>query len=105
MSIGEDELPDDARPTADDGPFTVIVDGETFTVTARPGESGSYDYTWESGPNEGYGYSSSLCKAYPSVLDRANDPSAFEPSSVAEHRESIRDFLLQINPDTGYIGD
>jgi len=22
-----------------------------------------------------------------------------------EHRESIRDFLRQINPETGYIGD
>lgn len=105
MSIGEDELPDDASPTADDGPFTVIVDGETFTVTARPERSGSYDYTWESGPNPNYGFSSSTFVAYPSVLDRANDPSGFEPSTVAEHRESIRDFLLQINPETGYLGD
>ncbi|OYD69811.1 hypothetical protein BDB13_3392 [Rhodococcus sp. OK302] len=28
-----------------------------------------------------------------------------EPTTIDEHRESIRDFLLQINPETGYIGD
>lgn len=37
--------------------MNLIVDGETFTVTDRA--PGVYDFMWESGPNAGYGFSSS----------------------------------------------
>ncbi|WP_281254456.1 hypothetical protein [Rhodococcoides kyotonense] len=37
-----------------DGPYTLTVEGEIFTVRARSGASGTYDYTWDSGPNSGY---------------------------------------------------
>ncbi|MCJ0902560.1 hypothetical protein [Rhodococcus sp. ARC_M6] len=101
-----DELAGDSRPTAHDGPFSLNVDGEIFSVTLRRDEPGACDYDWESGPNKGYGFSSSRHVAYGSVLDLANSPSAaLETPTIAEHRESIRDFLLQINPETGYIGD
>ncbi|MDI9915878.1 hypothetical protein [Rhodococcus sp. IEGM 1379] len=100
-----DELAGDSRPTADNGPFALTVDWEISTVTLRPDEPGACDYDWESGPNKGYGFSSSRHVAYGSVLDLANSPTAaLEPATIDEHRESIRDFLLQINPATGYIG-
>ena len=106
MNTEDREPTGDSRPAAEDGPFTLTVDGETFTVKPRPGNPGTYDYDWESGPNEGYGFSSSRHVAFYSVLDRAETPSTPpEPNTVDEHRESIRDFLSQINPDTGYIGD
>ena len=66
---------------------TLDVDGERFAV--RRGEYGGTDYDWLSGPNKGYGFSSS------STPDRP----------VEEHREHIRVFLGMIDPETGYIGD
>lgn len=63
------------------------VDGELFAV--REGAGGGSVYDWLSGPNEGYGFGSS-------------GPAT---RSVPEHRESIRTFLAQIDPATGYIGD
>ncbi|MGW6376360.1 hypothetical protein ACWFRB_09885 [Rhodococcus sp. NPDC055112] len=100
-----DEPSGDRRPTANDGPFTLTVDGEVFTVRLRPEEPGACDYEWVSGPNKGYGFSSSQRVAFYSIQDRAGTPSALQPISVDEHRESIRDFLSQINPETGYLGD
>ncbi|TJZ81104.1 hypothetical protein FCG67_00105 [Rhodococcus oryzae] len=106
MNTGEhDEPPGDRRPTATDGPFTLTVDGEVFTVRLRPKEPGACDYEWVSGSNKGYGFSSFQQVAYPSIQDRAGTPSAVQPMAVDEHRESIRDFLSQINPETGYLGD
>ncbi|WP_281252124.1 hypothetical protein [Rhodococcus maanshanensis] len=43
--------------------------------------------------------------AYRSIQDRAGTPSGLQPIAVDEHREAIRDFLGQINPETGYLGD
>ncbi|MFD4295081.1 hypothetical protein ACFWPA_16585 [Rhodococcus sp. NPDC058505] len=102
---GHDEPAGDWRPTAADSPFTLTVDGEIFTVSLRPEEPGASDYDWVSGPNDGYGFSSFQGTAFASIQDRADTPSAIEPITVDEHRESIRNFLDQINPDTGYIGD
>jgi hypothetical protein len=65
--------------------FTLEVDGELFVL--RPDEYGGTDYTWLSGPNPGYGFGESP------TPDR----------SVDEHRESIRAFLADIDPDTGYL--
>lgn len=98
MNFADDDEPaGDRRPIADDGPFTLIVDGETFTVTLRA--DGGCDYDWNSGPNEGYGFSSSRTRV-------AGDPYAVLPANtVDEHRDSIRNFLGLINPETGYIGD
>lgn len=94
------------RPASNDGPFTLTVDGEIFTVTLRPSEPGVCDYAWESGPNAGYGFSCAQYVAYSSTPDRADTPSApLPPMTVDEHRESIRDFLSGINPETGYLGD
>lgn len=92
-----DDLAGDSRPVADDGPFTLRVDGEIFTVKIR--SDGGCDYDWESGPNEGYGFGGGPARV-------AGDPLAqLPPDTVDDHRESIRGFLRQINPQTGYIGD
>jgi hypothetical protein len=67
----------------------VEVDGEAFDVVGRWDRPGQYDYTWVSGPNRGYGFSSA-----------SSDGS---PLTMAGHEEAIRDFLAQVDPDTGYI--
>jgi hypothetical protein len=76
--------PDDGDATPS---FTLEVDGEVFAV--RTTEHGGSDYSWLSGPNEGYGFGSS------------GPPSL----SVDEHRERIRAFLAQVDPATGYLED
>lgn len=75
----------------DDQPsITLEVDGEVFSL--RPGrQPRSHVYAWLSGPNDGYGFSS-------------RDSSGSAPS-LEEHRESIRDFLAMVDPQTGYIED
>ncbi|TWD83200.1 hypothetical protein FB561_4359 [Kribbella amoyensis] len=70
-------------------PVQVEVDGERFEITPRQGQPGTYDYSWLSGPDAGYGYSSS-----------SSDP---RPLTPAEHEQSIRDFLAQTNPETGHL--
>jgi hypothetical protein len=72
---------------ADSAPaVTLEVDGELFAV--RPDGRGGTSYTWLTGPNEGYGYGES-----PTPAGRPEE----------EHRRSIRGFLAQIDPVTGYI--
>ena len=78
-------------------PFTLTVDGERFSVAVRP--DGGCDYTWETGPNAGYGFFGGR----PRVV---GDPDAvLPPTTIDEHRVAIRDFLDQVDPTTGYIGD
>jgi len=67
--------------------FTLDVDGERFAIR-RAGDGGTA-YDWLSGPNKGYGFGSS------------GTPNR----SMQEHQESIRAFLVMIDPNTGYIGD
>jgi hypothetical protein len=68
----------------------VEVDGEVFDVVAREDRPGQYDYAWISGPNPGYGFSSASS-------DRRS-------STMADHRAAIRDFLSQVDPETGFTG-
>ncbi len=65
----------------------LTVDGETFEVHLRA--DGSCHFDWISGPNKGYGFSSSGNRS--------------APPTEAELREDIRAFLAQIDPSTGYI--
>jgi hypothetical protein len=69
--------------------FILDVDGERFAIRQDSWGQGGTDYDWLSGPNKGYGFSSSATPNRP----------------VEEHRESIRVFLAMIDPNTGYIGD
>lgn len=65
----------------------LIVDGEAFTVTNRA--PGVYDFLWASGPNAGYGFSSSQ--------------SNHEAQDRAELKASARNFLEIVDPKTGII--
>ena len=70
----------------------VEVDGEVFEVVAgEDGNPGAYHYTWTSGRDPGYGFTEARS-------DRRTP-------TVSEHEESIREFLAQINPETGYMED
>ncbi len=71
----------------DDRSLTVHVDGEVFAL--RSDTRGGTHYDWVSGPNPGYGFTMS--------------PTADLPED--DHRENIRSFLAQIDPETGYIAD
>lgn len=66
----------------------VVVDGETFEVTAGPD---GLRFTWVSGPNPGYGFGSSW--------------SGDVPPTDAQLRSMIHSFLSQIDPGTGYIAE
>jgi hypothetical protein len=70
----------------DDEAFTLEVDGEVFKL--RPDGFGGTRYIWISGPNPGYGFSTSPT-----------------PDSFEQHRASIRNFLSMVDPATGYIED
>lgn len=71
--------------------WSVSVAGERFRVELRPrrGHLFEYDYTWLTGPNDGYGFGES------GPVERG------EP----EHRERIRWFLGEIDPSTGYLAE
>ena len=70
-------------------PTRLEVDGELFDVVARRDHPGQYDYGWTSGPNPGYGFSSASCDG--------------RVPTRADHKEAIRNFLSQVDPETGYI--
>ncbi|MCQ8188916.1 hypothetical protein [Streptomyces rugosispiralis] len=69
--------------------WTLKVDGERFDVAERPDEPGTYDFTWLTGPDPGYGFTTRVHGAG-SLSER-------------ELRDSARDFLGQVNPATGHI--
>lgn len=52
---------------------------------------GTYPYAWVSGPNSGYGFTSG--------------GSDYQRRSIAEHEASIRNFLVMVDPTTGFIED
>jgi len=79
--------PPDARIFVELGTFT--VDAETFSVR-RSDDDGSTHYDWVSGPNSGYGFSTS---------------GGAQPLSRERHLDRIRDFLAKIDPATGYLAD
>jgi hypothetical protein len=86
-------LPDNGQEETTASARRLSCDGETFEL--RPEKSGGTHYTWLSGPNPGYGFTTSA------VLPDA------EPESTGddEHQANIRWFLSVIDPETGYIAD
>ena len=67
----------------------VVVDGHTFEVTRRSGRPGTYDFAWRTGPDPDYGFTSAYSNAG-AVTD-------------ADLERSIRDFLDEVDPETGHI--
>lgn len=66
----------------------MIVNGESWEVRRRG--DGHYDFEWLSGKADGYGFSI-----------RVND-SGVELSTVFIE-ELIRDFMREVNPETGFL--
>jgi hypothetical protein len=69
----------------------LTVEGEVFRVRLRPrhGSLFEYDYDWSTGPNDGYGFSIS------GPFEQGDD----------EHTARIREFLMEIDPATGYLAE
>lgn len=92
--------PDDTIPQL---PIILTVDGQTFTITER---DGGHDYNWDTGPNPDYGFSESAPSTAQISADDATKvrpPPPLPPNTLGSYRNSIRDFLSMIDPDTGYI--
>jgi hypothetical protein len=65
------------------------VDGEEFEVEASLDRAGEYHFAWLSGPNKGYGFGSASSNG--GLL------------SESQMEASIQNFLVQVDPATGYI--
>ena len=73
----------------------IEVDGERFSVTER--ELGTYDFTWLTGPNPGYGFS---------VFGRTHVEGVGYAARELDDQEladQIRSFLAQVDPVTGFM--
>ena len=86
-------LPDDGLEGDGASARRLSCDGDTFEL--RPAQSGGTHYTWLSGPNQGYGFTTSA------VLPDAGS-GRFDDEG---HLESILTFLSMIDPETGYIAE
>ena len=71
-------------------PVELVVDGERFVVTRRADSPGTYDFDWISHPAS-YGFT--IGTNFEWRPDRA------------ELTQQIRDFLAEIDPETGYLPD
>lgn len=71
-------------------PVELVVEGERFVVTRRPGSPGTYDFAWTS-HSESYGFT-------------VGANSEWKPDRD-EMTEEIRSFLSQIDNETGYLPD
>jgi hypothetical protein len=69
-------------------PVRVVVDGESFDVVR---DGNSIHHTWVSGPNADYGFSVGSSGA----MELTDD----------EVRSTIRAFLSEIDPRTGYLAE
>ncbi len=93
MATDDPVQPSQATPGLDPaglpgGPSVMVtVDGEVFAVRDL-GDRGT-QYDWLSGPNPGYGFGTSGAAGL----------------TVEQHRAHIRDFLAQIDPSTGFLGE
>ncbi|WP_336706665.1 hypothetical protein [Oerskovia sp. USHLN155] len=58
-----------AAPRRSPQVWHLTVDGQEFTVTDRPHEPGSYDFSWRNGPIEGYGFSIGSSRGEPMTED------------------------------------
>lgn len=77
-------------PRPEEGPLTIVIDGEELAVRRR--RPGIYDYDWVNHRHGGYGFFSAT-----------NDRSAIKRG--ADHVDAIRDFLEQVDPETGFLED
>lgn len=77
-------------PPAGLDPIVLVVGGERFVVTRRPGSPGTYDFSWTTHADS-YGFTVSA-------------GSTWRPGP-AELGDHIRSFLSEIDTETGYLPD
>lgn len=67
----------------------MTVDGELFEIALSTERPGQYQFAWLSGPNKGYGFGATRS----------------DGAAMSEHdiEAAIRDFLMQVDRETGYI--
>jgi hypothetical protein len=70
-------------------PTQLAVDGELFDVVADRAVPGQYHLTWATGPHPGYGFTMRTSDGQPLVEHQLLRP--------------IREFLAQVDPQTGYV--
>ncbi|WP_371580482.1 hypothetical protein [Streptomyces sp. NBC_01314] len=70
-------------------PWRMSVDGDEFEVSQPDGRPGSYNFAWLTGPDPQYGFGFSTRPPAQSTTDHLE--------------EVIREFLSQVDPDTGHI--
>lgn len=78
------------------------VDGETFEVRPSQHHQG-FDFDWVTGPNPGYGFSSGVSMVFTSAGQPSGEAPAMDEQTFFV--SSIKSFLRQIDPTTGYIAD
>ena len=89
--LDKDAIPGLAPPmTPGLDPIELVVDGEPFIVTRRPGAAATFDFDWISHP-ESYGFAIGSGPGWKPDRD--------------ELISNIRDFLAGIDPETGYLAD
>jgi hypothetical protein len=71
-------------------PVDLVVDGQRFVVTRRAESAGTYDFDWVTHPAS-YGFT-------------VGANSEWRPDR-AEMIEQIRRFLVEVDPETGYLTD
>lgn len=75
------------------------VDNEEFAFETS---ENNYTVTWLSGPNPGYGFSGSIQSSAP--LDAAALEEAARSILTDDHvTQMIKNFLAEIDPETGYL--
>lgn len=79
----------------------LTVDGEVFDVRANDNETGHH-FDWVSGPNPRYGFSTGMPMIFVPV---GEDADIRTEADDAFYVQQIREFLAQIDPETGYVGD
>jgi len=87
--------------STDPGTRRLVVDGETFHVTARRDGCPGYHFAWVSGPNADYGFS--IGEAL--LFKIGDDPPVDSEMDDLRMKQEIRQFLDDIDPETGYIRD
>jgi hypothetical protein len=80
---------DHKQPASPPQALRVTIDGNVFDIAAVAEHPGEYHYTWISGPNPGYGFTSAS--------------STGKRLEMLDHVNAVRNFLTQIDPKTGYI--
>jgi hypothetical protein len=83
-------VPEHLRVRYTGDPVMLTVDGQDFRVRERAEEPGGYDFDWLNGPHD-YGFG----------ISRSDGA----PMTRPEMADTIRDFLAQIDPATGYLAD